>query len=51
MGVLRAGAGIFEDQDAAFAEGDFFGLPCGALVEVFGLWLGWDPAARNLRFG
>ena len=27
---LRAASGIFEDQGAAIAEGDFFGLPGGA---------------------
>ena len=33
FGVRRAASGIFEDQDAAIAERDFFGLPDGALVE------------------
>ncbi len=37
---LRAGSGIFEDQDAAIAEGDFFGLPRRALVERVGLRVG-----------
>jgi hypothetical protein len=30
LGALRAESGIFEDQGAAIAEGDFFGLPGGA---------------------
>jgi hypothetical protein len=34
---LRAVSGIFEDQDAAIAKRDFFGLPGGALVEL--AWL------------
>ena len=27
---LRAASGIFQDQDAAVSEGEFFGLPGGA---------------------
>jgi hypothetical protein len=42
IGVRRAESGIFEDQDAAITEGDFFGLPGGALVEGVGFRLGWD---------
>jgi hypothetical protein len=47
----RAGSGIFEDQNAAIAEREFFGLPGGAysfakawahkLVEPVGFRLGW----------
>jgi hypothetical protein len=29
---LRAASGIFQDQDAAVSEGDFFGLPSGGLA-------------------
>jgi hypothetical protein len=41
---LQAELGLFEDQDAAIAEGDFFGLPGGGLVELVGLRLGSGPA-------
>jgi hypothetical protein len=34
---LRAASGIFEDEGAAIAEGNFFGLPGGGLVELVGL--------------
>ena len=43
LGGLRAESGIFEDQGAAIAEGDFFWLPGGALVELIGLGVGWGP--------
>jgi hypothetical protein len=43
LGSLRAASGIFEDEGAAIAERDFFGLPGGALVEVFGLCAGGVP--------
>ncbi len=43
LGALRAESGIFEDQDAAVAEGDFFGPPTRALVEALGLGVGWGP--------
>jgi hypothetical protein len=43
---LRAASGIFEDEDedAAIAERDFFGLPSGGVVELVGLRLGSGPA-------
>jgi hypothetical protein len=43
LSALRAGAGVFADQGAAITEGDFFGLPGGALVERVWLGVGWGP--------
>ena len=38
-------SGDIENQSPAVAKGDFFGLPGGALVEAFGVGIGWIPGA------
>ena len=43
LGTLRAESGIFEDEGAAIAERNFFGLPGGGLVERVGLRLDGIP--------